>query len=865
MDKHTMPPPLFHRFFRWYCHPKLLDHIEGDLLEVYGERLNNTGKRNADVRFIIDVLLLFRPGIIRPASGHQKINNYGMIKNYFKVATRSLINNKVFSLINISGLSLGLTCSLLISLWVLDEYRVDSFHEDSDRLFAITSCEYSGSEINGSYDTPGVLAEELKKVFPEVEYATGHSWNTFQTFAVGDKKMKLEGNYGSPDFFKMFSFPLLLGTKEGALKTPDCIAISATMATNLFGSPEQAMGKSVLFENYRDLKVTAVFADLKDNTSLKFDYLLNWDFFVERHQWVKQWGNSGPLTYIKLKEHADPQALNTKLQHFLKGYVEGYSDFARLELGLYPFEDQYLHGNFKDGYVSGGRIEYAELFKYVAAFILLIACINFMNLSTARSIKRAKEIGVRKVSGAVRSSLIAQFIIEAFLFTIISVLISIILLLLILPQFNLLTSKNIGLPLGDGEFWIGIGLLTIATAVFSGSYPAFLLSSFKPISVLKNNIKTSASSFFLRKGLVVFQFALSMIFIVGMVVISRQVDYIQNKNLGYQRNNLVFLRLEGAISNNFDLFKNEALGIPGITTVSYASHRPIGIDHATGSVEWEGKLPGTRPTFRAAAVGYDFIKTVEATMLYGRDFSMDHADSTSYIINETALRVIAYKDPIGMPLTFADKKGTIIGVVKDFHFNSFHEPIAPLVIRLNKGKAWGYALLRVEPDKMTTALTELEELHNKMNPDLVFAHEFADAEYAYLYRSEQVIRKLSGYFAFLATFISSIGLLGLVMFTAEQRTKEVGVRKVLGASVVQIVTLLSKDFMKLVVISIILSSPIAWYVMNDWLSGFEYHIAIQWWIFAASAAGAVLIALLTVSIHAVKAASANPVHSLRSE
>jgi ABC-type antimicrobial peptide transport system permease subunit len=860
------PPKLFLRFFRWFCHPKVLKYIEGDLMELYDERLKKLGKKKADLKFIIDVLLLFRPGIIRPAEGYQSINHYGMYKNYLRTGWRNLVKNKVFSFINISGLSLGLACSVLIALWVQDEYNMDAFHENSDRIFTVTSREYAGREITyGGYDTPGLLGEELKKVLPEVEFASNYGWIEYNTFAVGEKNMKIPGNFAGPDFFKIFSYPLLLGTKETALKTPESIAISRKIATNLFGSPELAMGKSVRFENYKDLKVTAVFEDLGDDVSEKFEYMINWDFFVERNEWVKVWHNSGPTTFVKLREHVKPETLQPKIQHFIKKYDNEYSHMDRLELGLQPFSEKYLHSNFKSGYVSGGRIEYVRLFQWVAIFILLIACINFMNLSTARSLKRAKEIGVRKVNGALRTALISQFMLEAFLFTIIAILFSMALLTALLPQFNLLTEKNISSPLQDGKFWIGIASLSLITGIISGSYPAFLLSSFKPMAVLKNNLKINSSSVFFRKGLVVAQFALSLIFIVSMIVISKQVDFIRNTNLGYQKNNLIYVPVTGNLGANFSVFKNEALQQPGIVAVSQISQRPVQIENTTGSVEWEGKAPDTRVNFTQVAVGYDFIKTMQATLLYGRDFSEHFADSANYIINETALKILGYKDPIGMPLTFWDVKGTIIGVVKDFHFNSLHVPISPLVIRLNKGMGWGTALIRTEPPKTPVALVGLESVHKKLNPEFPFSHQFADEEYGSLYKSEQVVKKLSGYFAFLAIFISCLGLLGLIIFTSEQRTKEVGIRKVLGANVSQIVTLLSKDFMKLVIVAIIVSTPLAYYVMNEWLQGFEYHIGIEWWMFALAAAGAILIAILTISFQAIKTARENPVKSLRTE
>jgi putative ABC transport system permease protein len=859
------PPKRPLQFLHWFCREDYLEEIEGDLTEVFFKQAQ-TNPRQAKWKFAWSVIKYFRPEFMKSFGNKYQPKSLGIYNSYFKIGWRNLVKNPTFSFINISGLALGLTCSILIALWVRDEYNMNAFHENIERIYTVTSTEYSGNEATYSgYDTPGLLGEELKTVMPEVEYACNiNGWDESRTFGVGGKRIKMPGYYAGADFLKMFSYPLLLGSRETALNSPESIAISRKMAIALFGTPEMAMDKSIRFDNEADLKVTAVFEDVGDNASYKFEYLINWNFFVERNEWVKSWGNSGPITFIKLREQANAASLKLKLQHFLKGYNKNYSDFHRDELSLQPFGEKYLYSNLKEGKVAGGRIEYVRLFSLVAIFILLIACVNFMNLSTARSLKRAKEIGVRKVNGAAKSALVSQFMLEAFLFTAIAILLALVALLALLPSFNLLTEKNIQAPFTDGQFWLGISVLALITGVISGSYPALLLSSFKPILVMKQRLKSSSIAIFFRKGLVVFQFALSIIFIVGMIVISHQVEYIQIKNLGYEKNNLIYLPLTGTISTNFKTFKEEALKVSGILAVSQMSQRPVELENATTEVEWEGKTPNTKPIFARANIGYDFVNTMQATIVAGRDFSQDFADSSNYIINEKALRIIGYKDPIGMPLTFGDRKGIIIGVVKDFHFKSLHVPIEPLVLRFAK-TGWGYALIRTDPEKTSIALSGLEELHKKLNPDFIFAHQFADEEYAYLYQSEQVVKKLSWCFAFLAIFISSLGLLGLVIFTAEQRTKEIGIRKVLGASVSQITTLLSKDFMKLVLVSIILSIPVAYYMMANWLKGFEYKITIQWWMFLVAAVGAIAIALLTIGFQAIKAAMMNPVNSLKAE
>ena len=788
-----------------------------------------------------------------------------MFSSYFKIGWRNILKNGMFSLINISGLSLGLACSIFIYLWVQDEYQMDTFHENVDRIYAVTSCEFMGDERNGTYDTPGSLGEELKKVFPEVDFACNVSWGTYNTFEVKDKKMKGPGNFAGKDFFEIFTYPMLIGSKSSALTSQASIAISRKMAVALFGSPEQAIHQAVRFENYKDLKVTAVFENLGDNASGRFDYILSWDVFEERNEWIKNWHNSGLQTYLLLNEKASASALSSKMRFLIKNYDQEYSALDHLELGLQPYREKYLHGNFKDGYLAGGRIQYVRLFTWVGIIVLLIGSINFMNLSTARSLQRAKEIGVRKVNGAMKISLIGQFMMEAFLITSMAVVVALVFFTLLLPQFNQITFKNISSPFTTLAFWTGILCLIFITTLVSGSYPAFLLSSFKPATVFRNTIERNSSAT-LRQGLVVFQFALSMIFIVSVIVISRQFDFIQTKDIGYQKENLIYLPLNGELGSHYDVFKEEAMKIDGIMDISTMSNRPLELENSTGGVEWENKPADSKPTFIQAAVGYDFIATMKSTLVYGRDFSEKNADTASYIINESALKVIGYKDPIGMPLTFWGTKGTIVGVVKDFHFNSLHVPIRPLVLRLmNQRNQWGYAFIRIAPGKTSAALKELAVLHQKLNPNFIFSEQFADEEYLYLYRSEQIVKQLSSYFAFLAIFISCLGLLGLVIFRAEQRTKEIGIRKVLGASVANIVRLLSTDFMKLIVLAIFLSTPVALYVMREWLSGFEYHVDIEWWMFAAAAGVSVMIALLTISVQALKAALSNPVKSLRAE
>ncbi|WP_152268413.1 ABC transporter permease [Agriterribacter humi] len=792
-----------------------------------------------------------------------------MFKNYFKTAWRNMVHNKAFSAINISGLALGITCSLLIMLWVQDERSIDGFHANSSRLYQVYERQHYDGKVEAGYSTQGLLADELKRVIPEIQYASGLEYaaapGALSTFEVETRINKMSGFFAGADFFSMFSFPLLEGKPESALNTPEGIAISRKMAELFFGSPEKAIGQAIRYENKDELQVTAVFENTPSNSSMQFDFLRSWKAFVKENAWVNNWGNTSPSTYVQLSAGADPLKVKARIKDFVYNYRQKEKGFV-VELDLQSYPEKYLHSSFKNGKIDGGRIEYVRLFTLVAAFILLIACINFMNLATARSAKRSKEVGVRKVIGASRYALIGQFTGEAMLLTCISVLIAVILVALLLPAFNTLTGKQLYVPITKPFFWTSLAGLLLVTGLVAGSYPAFFLSSLKPVKVLKGSLTFSWSAIFFRKALVVFQFALSIVFIVGMIVIYKQMNYVQTINLGYDRENLVYIPIEGDLVKNYAQFKEEAGKIPGILSISKMRNSPTVIEHHTSSIGWPGKDPNLTVSFSDGVVGYDFVKTMKLELKDGRDFSRDFGtDSASFLLNETAAAKMGYKDPVGQPVSWGNRPGKIIGVLKDFHFNSIHQSIEPLILRLDENWGWGTILVRAGAGKTKATITGLEKIGKSLNPKFPFTYQFSDLEYMKLYKSEQVVSKLSNYFAFLAVFISCLGLLGLAMFTAEQRTKEIGVRKVLGASVPNIIALLSSYFIKLVLVAILIASPIAWYAMNRWLQGFAYKIDIIWWIFALAGLLTIGVALLTVGYQSIKAAVANPVKSLRTE
>jgi ABC-type antimicrobial peptide transport system permease subunit len=611
--------------------------------------------------------------------------------------------------------------------------------------------------------------------------------------------------------------------------------------------------------------VTGVFADVPDRSSLKFDYIINWQIFMQQNPWFKNFNNTAPFTTILLREGAPANHVRAKIENFLHAYdtdAPGY----RIELDLQRYDEQYLYSNFKGGYISGGRIDYVRLFSAVAIFILLIACINFMNLSTAKSLKRAKEIGVRKVIGADRRVLIMQFITEALFLSFLAVIISVTVVQLCLPAFNGLTDKNITLPYRDYRFWLELAGIATACGLLAGIYPAWYISSFDPVKAIKGSLKFRLDAVLFRKGLIIFQFTCSILLMVLTIVVGKQVNYIQSRNLGFDKENLVYIRNEGNLVRDYEVFKNDALQINGVQSVSRMTSAPTSIDSWSTSVYWTGKDPNTRPSFAFITVGPDFAQTIKGQILQGRDFSTNYAqDSAKFIVNETALKRIGYDDPINKTLTFASVQGTIIGVIKDFHFRSLHEAMPPLVIRYGKDIDYGNLLVRIEAGKTAAVVHGLEKLCRKLNPKFPFTYEFADEAYGKLYASEHIVGTLSKYFSALAIVISCMGLLGLVVFTAERRTKEIGIRKVLGASAASLFGLLSKDFALLIVISFLIAAPLSWMVSANWLQSFEYRVNLSWWVFLLAGLVTFVIMLFTIGAQVVKSALANPVKCLRSE
>lgn len=802
-----------------------------------------------------------------------------MIKSYFKIAWRNIFKHQAQSIINIIGLSCGITCYLLISLWISDEQIKDRFHQHINQLYT----GYLSSNANGkreaTYASPyrsngtevTMLLEDAKEQIPEIEnlsfYITAYElpWGHPETFQFGEKKVKLTGARASADFFKMFTFPLVEGAPETALKDLYGIAISRKMAEIFFGNPQQAIGKNIRYENKYNFVVTAVFENVPKESTLQFDYLFNWD----AQKRLLEWASGNIFTYVQFKENTNIRQAEKKLAQLLDKRLEKKIG-VQTTLGLQPFGDQYLFNHFVNGRPTGGRIEYIRIFKGVAIFILLLACINFMNLATARSIKRAKEIGLRKVVGSSRRHLIIQFFGESTLFCLLAAVLSFLLLLPLLPAFNWFTGKAIDYPFLQLRFWAEMSGLVLTTGIIAGIYPALYLSSLKPVQIVKGVVRSKQESIIFRKASTVFQFGLSSLLIIATIVISQQVSFIKNNNLGYDRENLIYIRIEGELSKHdkYQLFKQKASGLPGIVMIDRSSEAPHDMSFETSTpINWQGKPANASVAFKPASVGFDFVTLMKLEILEGRNFSKDiKTDSAdAFLVNEEAVRQMGYKNPLGKWVSAWNKKGYIIGVLKDFHTESLRDPIKPLIIDVKEYEYFGFIIVRTSGQQLTEALTNLEKVYNELNPNFPFMYQFVDQAYEDMYRSELTTSKLSIVFAFLAIAISCLGLLGLVIFSIEQRIKEIGIRRVMGAKIRGIVQLFAKDFLKLMLLALIISTPLGYLLMNKWLNNFAYSIQLQWWMFLLSGSLLVLIALLTISTQAVQAAMLKPVDTLRNE
>lgn len=789
-----------------------------------------------------------------------------MLSNYLKLAMRNLLRQRGYALINILGLSVGLTVSLLMLLWVQDERNKDQFHTDSDRIYRVLANVTEGDTgIDTWEDTPYPLVEYLQTNFPEVETIGAYDPTNKKEFSLDGKKYLEDGIFATPGFFEVFSFPIIEGKRREAFNTPNAVLLSESLATKLFGNDwkGQVVGEKIAINEQPIYTVTGVYKDVPQSSSLEFDFVLNLDEQHEQGQNGYPWGNYDSKIVLKLKTASSKEGFSKKIVDAIQKNNQ-YDDDT--ELMLQAYNRQYLHQRFENGVEAGGRIEYVRLFGIAAFFLILIACINFMNLSTARATRRAKEVGVRKTIGAGRGALILQFMTEAVVLTGISVLIALFLCKSTLPYFKDISGKELILDFSSSAFWILIVGISVVTALLAGSYPAFFLSSFKTINVLKGKLSYNFGGSNIRRGLVVVQFALSALLIVSALVVHQQVNFIKNKHLGLDKENVMYFRTpSGADDERRETYKNELARIPGIEKITFASTNPLSNNNQTGDPQWEGMQPGDGNLFSIMLTDDNFLSTLNIPLSIGRDFSADlSTDTMNFLINETAAKVMNMEEPLGKRLKFWGVGGPIIGVVKDFHINSLHESIGPLIIA-NVPSETRLTLMRIDPNRTEDIIAATESVFQQFNTGFPFRYDFLDQRFLQKYQSEVRTSKLSRWFALVALFISCLGLFGLSAFIAEQKAKEIGIRKVLGASISSITFQLSRQFLGLVILSLVIALPLSWYLMAGWLEDFAYRINLSPGTFALAGVMAIVVAISTVGYQSIRAAMVNPVESLKNE
>ena len=785
-----------------------------------------------------------------------------MIKNYFKIAWRNLLKDKQFALLNVLGLSAGLACTLLIFLWVNDELSFDKFFSNDDQVYQLMEHQDNNGSIGVSDGSSGLLSDAVKQQAPEVEYDSPLAppgWFPKFTLSVNDKNFKAAGQYAGKDYFNIFSFKLIDGNRNNVLANNNSIVISDELATKLFGTTNNLIGKAIRFQHDTTFYVSGVFEKTPVHSSQQFDFVLPWNYFKTVQAWVTSWSNIGPLNFVLLKKGTDINRFNKKI----KGIIGANTDKKTRSAFATKFSDVYLHNNVGSNSGATAKIETVKMFSLIALFILIIACINFMNLSTARASRRMKEIGIKKVIGAHRKQLIFQFLTESVLITLIATVFAVGLTIALLPAFNQITGKELSLQF-DMRIIISFISIILFTGLLAGSYPALYLSKFKPLAILKGNLNTSFSEIISRKGLVVFQFTLSTILIIAVVIIYQQIQFIQHTNPGFNKENVIRIDAEGSINGTEATFANELKNIPGVVNASYTFANIVGHTYGDYGLEWTGKDPNANVYFEVFGGSDEFMKTMDMQLLSGRGFSKDFGTDTSAIIlNEAAVKVMGLKNPVGSNVQLYEHPMHVIGIVKDFHFESLHDAVKPSYILLQPHG--GKIIARINAAHQHETIGAIQHLYESYNPGFPFTFNFLDEAYQKQYDTETRVAALSKYFAGLAIMISCLGLFGLSAFTAQKRRKEIGVRKVIGASVTSITSMLSKDFLKLIGISLLIAFPVSWWMMNSWLQGFVYRISITPFVFVISGVSVILVTLFTISFQSIKAAIANPVKSLRAE
>ena len=789
-----------------------------------------------------------------------------MFKNYFKITFRNLWKSKGYGFLNIYGLAIGIACAGLIFLWVEDEFTYNHYFNNRDNLYKVKDRQtYDG--VTYTFDaTPGPFAQSIKSEIPGIKNAARTTWGNSVLFSLKDKPIYEQGLYVDSAFLTMFQLQFVQGNAQNAFNQLHTLVITETMASKFFGVDnyrDNLIGKTLKVDNKEDYTISGVIKDLPKNVSFRFNWLSPFKIYEDQNKWLQSWGNNGVVTYVEKNPNASVEVINKNLYN----YVEGKQKGATAKMSIYPMNRWRMYDSFDNGKEIPGRIRFVNLFSLIAWIILIIACINFMNLSTARSERRAKEVGVRKVLGSGKRKLISQFIGESIFTSLVAAFFAVIIIYISLPAFNILVEKQLAVHIFEPVHLIALLILTLICGLIAGSYPAFYLSSYKPVSVLKG-IKLANSGYagMIRKGLVVLQFSVSIILIIATIIIYKQIAHVRERDLGYNKNNLVFMYMQGTMKEHYEVIKNDLLLTGFVQNTAISNSQVLELGSNTGDFVWEGKDPSKQVLITFEGVSPEYTSTMRMQLNAGREFYPNgKTDSTNVIINESLSKIINKKSVLGSTISQGDARYTIVGVIKDFVYNNMYGPAAPLILFSNQSNCRVLTVRLKTGVQIPAALSGIETMIKKDNPGYPFDYNFVDKQFDQLFKTESLIGKLTGIFSVLAIFISCLGLFGLAAYTAERRTKEIGIRKVLGAGLGKLAALLSIDFLQLVFLSCIIAFPVAWWIMHNWLHDFEYRIQISWWIFVAAGLLAIFIALVTVSFQAIKAAVANPVKSLRTE
>ena len=780
-----------------------------------------------------------------------------MFKNYFSLAFRNLLKNKVSSFINIGGLAVGLATGIIILLVIVNEFSYDKFNTNLADTYLLMKNQNMNGDIKTGNTTPGPLAASVRNEIPEIKYAA-RTLQQGDLVRNEDKIIYTNDIYTDADFFNIMSFSVLQGNPADALTQPNSAVITESTAKKIFGSAD-VMGKLIMLNNADALKIAAVIRDVPQNSTTNFDIAIPFMLFESKNEWLKKWDDNRIQTWVQAKPNTNLAALNNKLKTlFLNKQNE-----KNMDLFAYPFADVRLHNQFKNGKPNGGIIDIIMLLSTIAGFVLLIACINFMNLATARSEQRAREVGIRKVLGSSRRLIIFQFLGEALLLSFLALALGTILARLALPAFMRLTGQNFIPAYTDWHVWLLLLILGLLTGLVAGSYPAFYLSHFKPVVVLKKLIPREKGGGSLRRSLVTFQFVISIFLIIATIVISKQIDYLQQRPLGYNADNLIDIPANAGLTNKFSIIKNELLQIPGVKNVSAGTDNLVRFGGAFNGLDWPGKTPDQDFYITSTNVQYDWIKTAGFQLAEGRDFGQEFgSDTSACLINQAAAKRMGLKEPVvGTKLG----NNTVIGVVQDFVFNHPFSSPEPMIVYLSQG-SMNHFFVRIENnEKWRGTISQIEQTVKKANPGFPFEFRFTKEEYQKNFKEFDSLKQMANTFGAMAIFISCLGLFGLSAFLAERRGKEISIRKILGASVPSLWFTLSKDFLKPVIIAFIIAAPVTGFIMQKVLDQMDYHIHLTWWMFAIAALAAIMIAVITVSYNGIKAAIANPVKSLRTE